>query len=389
MKIKLILSIFLSLLLFSCQEPIIDDPNKEEPDVEKPKPPVVNPEKPDDPDEPASTSLAFVKGMGVGWNLGNTLDTKNSDKTYWGNPETTRELIDAVKAKGFKTLRVPITWQFNMSMTAPDYTIQSTYLDRVEEIVNYGLRNDMYVIVNIHHDEDIISPTYAKYDQSEAILKSIWTQVATRFKEYDNKLIFENFNEMRVVGSAQEWNGGTEENRDCINKFHAAIVKAVRAVGGKNTDRYLMVAPYAASTAPVAIDALVLPKDDHLIVAVHSYSPYNFAMNANGTASWGTSQEKRELDAEMDKIYNKFIARNIAVVMGEWGSINKNNVDARIAHASYYVSACRRRGICPVWWDNGIARKANGKVADTYGLINRSTYRWEHDSLASAIVDAQ
>ena len=329
---------------------------------------------------PSSNGLQFVAQMGTGWNLGNTLDTKHKDKTRWGNPETTKEMIDAVKAKGFKTLRVPVTWQYNMG-AAPDYTIEQTFLNRVEEIVNYGLDNDMYVIVNIHHDEEWLKPTYAKVDIAKDQLSKVWTQIANQFKTYDNHLVFEAFNETRLKGSAEEWKGGTAEGRDCINQFNETAVKAIRTTGGKNTDRYIMLSTYAASTSPVALEGLVLPVSTNLIVSLHSYFPYKFALAETGfDTEWGSESDRQALDAELDKIASKFIDNEIPVVMGEWANLNRDNLTERVEHASYYATGCIERGICPVWWDNG--------NADHFGLLNRNTKQWVYPGIADALVNA-
>lgn len=273
----------------------------------------------DDNSNVDNSSMEFISDMGAGWNLGNTLDTKDADETAWGNPKASKELIDAIRVKGFKTLRIPTTWQYHMG-AAPDFIIDEAWLDRVEEIVNYGLDNEMYVIVNIHHDEEWLIPTYAEVDRTKEQLGKVWTQIANRFKSYDNHLIFETLNETRLKGSAEEWNGGTSEGHDCINKFHEAAVKAIRTTGEMNADRYIMVSPYAASTTPHALNDLVLPSSSHLIVSVHSYSPYKFSLAETGyTTTWGTEQEKQSLDSEFDKLVTKFISKGIPVVMGESG----------------------------------------------------------------------
>ena len=333
--------------------------------------------------ERPSTPAEIVKDMGVGWNLGNTLDTKSADKTDWHNPEATKELVDAIRAKGYKTIRVPVTWQYDMAQ-GPDYTIEQSYLDRVEEVVNYGLDNDMYVIINIHHDEEIIEPTYARYEESEKVATSIWGQVAEHFKDYDYHLIFENLNEMRVIGTEEEWKGGTAEGRDCMNKFHEAIVKTVRAKGGNNATRPIMISPYAASCSQVAIDELVVPQDSNLIVAVHNYYPHSFCMPKDGTSEWGSDKDKEDIDVELDRVYNRFVAKGYAVVMGEWGSINRDNTAARAAHARYYATACVKRQICPIWWDNGKCNPGH----DTFGLIDRTTNAWINGEIADAMIEA-
>ncbi len=329
---------------------------------------------------PDGTDMEFVANMGVGWNLGNTLDTKNKDKTQWGNPEATKALIDAVKAKGFKTLRVPVTWQYNMG-NEPDYAIEQSFLERVEEVVNYGLSNDMHVIVNIHHDEEWLIPTYAEVARTKDQLGKVWTQIANQLKTYDSKLIFETLNETRLKGSAEEWQGGTAEGRDCINQFNQVAVDAIRTSGGNNAERYIMVSTYAASTAQIALDELELPTSENLIVAVHTYFPYKFALaKTDFNTEWGTAQEKLEMDAEFDKLLNTFINKGIPVVMGEWGNLNHNNLSERVEHAAYYAKGCLSRGICPIWWDNG--------ATDMFGLINRNNNQWVYPEIADVIVDA-
>lgn len=329
---------------------------------------------------PDNDDLQFVANMGVGWNLGNTLDTKHADETYWGNPKATKALIDAVKAKGFKTLRVPVTWQYHMGQ-APDYTIEEAWLNRVEEVVNYGLDNGMYVIVNIHHDEEWLIPTYAEVDRAKDQLAKVWAQIAQRFKSYGPQLIFETLNETRLKGSAQEWTGGTAEGRDCINRFHAAAVEAIRGTGDQNTDRYIMVSTYAASSATVAIDGLVLPNSHNLIVSVHNYFPYAFALaETNYVTTWGTAAEKAAMDAELDRLVSTFTSKGIPVVMGEWGSLHHNNLEQRVIHADYFTRGCLARGITPVWWDNG--------NSEQFGIINRQNYTWVYPEIANAIVNA-
>ncbi|NLZ95904.1 MAG: cellulase family glycosylhydrolase [Bacteroidales bacterium] len=327
-----------------------------------------------------STSMEFVANMGVGWNLGNTLDSKGNDETVWGNPRATQELINAISDKGFKTLRVPVTWQYHMG-DAPNYTIEKDWLDRVEEVVNYGLSNDMYVIINIHHDEEWVVPSYAKLDKAKDQLGKVWTQIANRFKDYNNRLIFETLNETRLKGSPHEWSGGTAEGRDCINQFHKVSVDAIRNTGSENAERYIMVSTYAASASQQAMDGLVLPSSSNLIVSIHNYFPYDFALNENSTnINWGTDAEKQALDFELDKVYRNFISKGIAVVMGEWGNLNHNNKEDRIRHAAYYTNGCLKRGICPIWWDNGNPNE--------FGIINRKTYESIYPEIVNAMVNA-
>ncbi len=321
----------------------------------------------------------FVLDMGSGWNLGNTLDTEDIDVTAWGNPITTKAMIDAVAEKGFKTLRLPVTWRFHTG-DAPDYILESDWLDRVENIANFALSNDMYVIINIHHDDEWIVPTYENAPAVKERLTKTWTQIANRFKPYGDYVIFETLNEPRHEGSPEEWEGGTTEGRDVVNQYHQVSVDAIRATGGNNAVRKIMVSTYAAGTGENVLDDYLVPNNDvNVIVSIHSYSPYLFSL-AGTDPTWGTDADKAELTEEFNTIQDKFNNEGRAVVMGEWGSTFANNVADRLAHAEYYAGLCAERGICPIWWDNG--------NADEFGLFNRNTLEWVYPEIADAIVNA-
>ncbi len=325
------------------------------------------------------TPIELVAEMGVGWNLGNTLDAIGEDETAWGNPKATQQLIDSIRTKGFKTLRVPVSWKSHIDDDSY-FTIDGAWLNRVEEVVNYGLNNDMYVIINIHHDDDWIIPTYDNAEQVKKQLKRVWMQIANRFVNYDENLIFETLNEPRYKGSAEEWSGGTTEGRDCVNQFHQVCVEAIRATGGNNAKRFIMVSPYAASSMTTTINDFILPDSENLIVSIHNYFPYELCLGENGK-DWGSDADKLALDGELDRVYNKFIANGTAVVMGEWGNLNHDNPDDRIRHAAYFAQACLQRGICPIWWDNGNPQE--------FGIINRTTGEWIVPEIANAIVSSK
>ena len=321
----------------------------------------------------------FVLDMGSGWNLGNTLDTEDVDKTAWGNPLTTKAMIDEVAAKGFKTLRLPVTWRYHTG-SAPDYILESDWLDKVENIANFALSNDMYVIINIHHDDEWIIPIYDNAPAVKDRLTKTWTQIANRFKPYGDYVIFETLNEPRHEGSPEEWEGGTVEGRDVVKQYHQVGVDAIRSTGGNNATRKIMVSTYAAGTGDnVLADYLVPNNDENVIVSIHSYSPYLFSL-AGTDPTWGTDADKAQLTQEFNTIQNKFETEGRAVVMGEWGSTFSNNEGDRLAHAEYYAKLCAERGICPIWWDNG--------NADEFGIFNRNTLEWVYPEIADAIVNA-
>jgi endoglucanase len=337
------------------------------------------------------TSMQLTADMGAGWNLGNTLDAHGSwvsglaTETCWGNPKTTKAMIDAIKQKGFKTIRIPVTWYQHLG-SAPDYTIDQAWLNRVEEVANYAFANDMYVIINIHHDDSWVVPTYAKQNAVIDQITKVWTQIANRFKNYGDYLIFETLNEPRLVGSPEEWSGGTAEGRDVLNKFHLAAVNAIRNTGGNNTSRHIMVSPYGASGEVSAIDALVIPNNDsRVIISWHNYSPYNFVLQIPGTNTWGTSSEQSDLNAFFDRIYNKFIRNGRAVVIGEWSPTDKNNTSERAKYAEFFIKAAKARQMAPIWWDNG---DVNGGDSDGGSAIfNRNTLSWVYPTIADAIIN--
>lgn len=321
--------------------------------------------------------MDFVQDMGSGWNLGNSLDSIGKDEAAWGNPATTKAMIDAIAAKGFKTIRIPVTWRFHMGK-APEYTIEKAWMDRVEEVANYAFANDMYVIINTHHENEWTIPTSNKVDQVSNRLNKVWTQIANRFKDYGDHLIFEPLNETRLEGSPKEWSGGTQENRDCINHYQKVCVDAIRATAGNNATRKIMIAPHGASNHPDAIKDLVVPNDDpNTIISIHNYFPSAFCLGDR--AEWGSSEDVRALKESFDALDDQFISKGRAVVLGEWGSTNSDNLKARLKHAEYFMREASKHGMCPVWWDNG------GK--SDFGIFNRKTLEWFYPEIADLIIE--
>ncbi|WPX09150.1 glycoside hydrolase family 5 protein [Anaerocellum danielii] len=357
---------------------------------------------------PNNAALKFVKDMKIGWNLGNTFDAAfenpNFDdellyETAWCGVKTTKQMIDTVKKAGFNTIRIPVSWHNHV--TGSNFTISKRWLDRVQRVVDYAMKNKMYVIINIHHD---IMPGYY-YPNSQHLqtsikyVKSIWTQVATRFKNYNDHLIFEAVNEPRLTGSRFEWwldmnNPECRDAVEAINKLNQVFVDTVRATGGNNASRYLMVPGYAAAPEYVLIDEFKIPKDsskykNRIIISVHAYRPYNFALQApnepGSVSEWSVNSEesRRDIDDFMDKLYDKFVSKGIPVVIGEFGARDKNgNLQSRVEFAAYYVRAARARGMTCCWWDNN-AFYGNG---ENFGLLDRKTLKWLYPEIVSAMM---
>ena len=333
----------------------------------------------------------IVKDMGVGWNLGNSLDAKMTNlslysspaeyETGWGNPITTKAMIDKIREAGFKTIRIPITWGQHMDA---NNNVTSSWMKRVKEVVNYAIDDGFYVIINVHHDGEWCIPDNAHVNSVTPKLKALWKQIAAEFKDYDDHLIFETLNEPRLEGTNVEWTGGNSESRNVVNKYNEAALKTIRSTGGNNMSRAVMMPTYAASTYQDAIKDFKVPNDKNVIASIHAYSPYYFAMDINSNVkTWGSYSDKSSLNSELDGYLNAFKAKGVPVVIGEWGSINKANLSSRVTHAEYYVKACQERGIPCIWWDNNYTKNNEG---ETFGIFNRSSLNWYHPEIKDALI---
>lgn len=364
-----------------------------------------SPENPDAASEQSSSAEAspmrdipsteLVKEMKVGWNLGNTFDSvitnpKGTElpsdwETAWGQPVTTKAMIDSVASQGFNVLRVPVTWEGKFG-EAPDYTIDPDWLARVNEVVDYGIDNDMFVILNLHHEEWHM-PTYDNEAAAQEILVALWTQIADHFKNYNEKLIFEGMNEPRLKGTPTEWNGGNAEAREVINHWNAAFVETVRNSDGNNKLRHLMVTPYAASSGDNVLNDFVVPEDDKVIVSIHAYLPYTFALadNAQGTKEWSADNaaDTRDIDVLMANLKERYLDNGIAVIIGEMGTRNRMNTDARAECARYYSNAAYNAGVPICWWDNN-AFVGSG---ENFGIFDRKSFEWRYPDINAALME--
>ena len=339
------------------------------------------------------TAFEITEAMQIGWNLGNTLDAYMSDakqqplesygleaETCWGNPKTTPELIAAVKAKGFNTIRVPVTW-FQHVDKNNGYKIDEAWLARVKEIVDYCYEQDMYVILNLHHEEPYVnrSTLGADYEELTGYVSSLWKQIAETFKDYDQRLVFETMNEPRAKGTDHEWWGPTKEETDTINKINADALEVIRGTGNDNNDTRLVMMPgYCASSDTSMMSKIVVPDDEYVAVSVHAYSPYNFTMNAEvKDHSTFTTAYATELTSILDGIRKTFGDKDIPVVLGEFSASNYGNTEARVEWAKAYISQTKEMGIPCVLWDNNVEKNNGGEA---HGYINRSNLTWYEGS---------
>ena len=355
-----------------------------------------------------TTAIEFVENMKIGWVLGNTFDAYTDEnrademsyESFWCGIETNKGMIDAIKAAGFETIRIPVSWHNHVSDDG-NYTISEAWLNRVQEVVDYAMDNDMYIILNIHHDNSTsyMYPSQEYMEQSKAYVESIWSQVATHFADYDEHLILESLNEPRLVDTNYEWwldlnNQECVEAVQCINELNQLFVDTVRASGGHNEDRYLLVPGYDASLQGATNQYFELPQDSEgnqnkILVEVHAYTPYNFALQApsegGSTDQWSkdSASSISEINSTMDTLYEMYVKNGIGVVIDEFGARDKgNNIQARTDFATYYVAAARARGITCCWWDNN-AFSGNG---ENFGIFRRIVNKFLYPELVEGMM---
>lgn len=333
-----------------------------------------------------------VENITVGWNLGNALDPvgdwiDNSNgtapyETAWGNPVTTKEMLAAVKAAGFNAVRVPVSWAQHIDA---DGNIDKAWLDRVNEVVDYVVEQDMYCIINTHHERDYwFVASSESYKKEEKRFAAVWEQIARRFRGYGEKLMFEAYNEIR--DTAGNWSDSNDtDSYDAANRFNQLFVDTVRLTGGNNGVRNLSVQTYSASSSGTSFNRFVLPRDtakNHLIVQVHNYDPQAFTTKditwATPTKEWGSDADKMQIDEIMEGL--KTFSREVKapVIIGEFGSMDQNNDAARARHAGYFVKAAYDRGIRCFYWDDG----------GNYILLDRKQLRWRAPSVVEAMIGA-
>lgn len=328
--------------------------------------------------------LRLVRHMGAGINIGNSLDVNGVLKhkpnasvqdfeTFWHNPPITQALFETVHEKGFRTVRIPVSWGEHLQ---EDGMVDPAWMQRVEQVVDWALDIGLYVILNTHHEAWIV-PTQEKEAEVTAQLCCLWEQIAQTFADRDGRLLFESMNEPRLVGTDEEWTSGTEEARTVINRMNEAFVSTVRTSGGNNETRWLMLPAYAAQSRETALSELELPDDPKLIVSVHAYLPYEFAQGGQ-TAEWDAEdpEDTEKIDELMERLDRLFLRRRIPVMINEFGCIDQGNLDERLEWAQYYTGHAAENGIGCVWWDDG----------DEFQLIDRETNEWTQPQLADLLV---
>ncbi|MBZ4043387.1 glycoside hydrolase family 5 protein [Flavobacterium hibisci] len=336
----------------------------------------------------SSTAVQLAAKIKLGWNIGNTLEATGGE-TAWGNPKVTKALIDAVKANGFNAIRIPCSWNQNLE-NAATAKIKIDWLNRVKEVVQYCVDNDMYVLVNIHWDGGWLENniTEAKKVENNAKQKAFWEQIATHLRGFDEHLLFASANEPAVEDATQ---------MAVLKSYHQTFIDAVRSTGGKNAYRTLVVQGPTTDIEKTNKLMTSLPTDktaNKMMVEVHYYSPWNFAgltkdetwgkmfyywgagfhstTDTERNATWG---EEADLEKNFKLMKTQFVDKGIPVLLGEFGAIRRTTLtgDALTLHLNsraYYlktvVKTAKANGLLPFYWDEGSLTN-NG-----FGIINRS-----------------
>jgi len=335
------------------------------------------------------TSMELVKDMGIGWNLGDTLDAcqadrdgdgkinehaaegEKPDETLWGNPKATGELFDALKEDGIKSVRLPVTWRDHMDEMG---NVDPEWMARVHEVADYVLSRDMYAIVNIHHDGGgdpafgawLIEGAVNDKDVALEKYKNLWTQIAEEFKDCGDKLVFESMNEVGFDKLSKPKAYGL------LNEFNQAFVDTVRASGGNNAKRHLLIAGYWTDIAATCDSLYKMPDDPEgrCILSVHYYTPWEFC-TTNIKNTWGAEAEVKQMEDLFGMLKTHFVDKGVPVIIGEYAA-SGNDKASCVLFINKLTTLCRDYGMAPFYWDNG-------------GQVDRKTYEWRTPEFLEAM----
>ena len=346
----------------------------------------------------ADNAVDFVKNLKAGWSLGNTMDANGSttlaSETSWGAPMTDTAIFAALKEYGFSTVRIPTSWGNHCTLNDDgSYTIDPEWMARVTELVDAALDAGLYVIINSHHDNDYYYPTKDNQENALNFISSIWSQIAENFKDYDERLVFESMNEPRLADTSKEWWFNTNDPDgvaaiECINACNQKFVDVVRAAGGFNETRFLAVPSHAANGDYAINGGTFVPPTDtienHIIISVHAYSPYNFCMNySGGTSEWNADSEMSGINSFLDNLKTRFIDNGYGVYIGETGCTNKDNVEDRVEWCKDFTAAVKEHGMAAFWWDNMGTKSGD----ENFGLFSRYTMMPLYEDICSAFTE--
>ncbi len=356
-----------------------------------------------------SNAAKIMKEISTGWNLGNTMESDGIDETTWGNPMTTKAMIDGLKAKGFNAIRIPVRWY---SRADADMNINADWMARVKEVVDYAYGQGMYVILNSHHDNwyDRIVPGTLGEAKKDILNKfsHMWTQIANAFKDYDEHLLFAGTNEVIYIAQGKEvWTEPTSEDLYVyMNDLNQTFVDAVRATSGNNAWRTLVVQPWSANPE-FALKHFVKPADtveDRLMLEFHYYQPWNFCQQGGDDAKgenmyyWGepytdlpyaTNTAKDIIKLFADLKYN-FVDKGLPVIMGEYGAVKHQkrmaslginytkSEESRAYYLEFVVKQAKNHGFAAFFWDNNCI----DTTGENFGLLDRSNNMAAYSDIA-------
>lgn len=329
------------------------------------------------------SSFELVKKLKLGWNLGNSLDVPEAE-TAWGNPQVSPPLLQAAADAGFDLVRIPVTWSKHMG-PGPDYVIEPEFLARVDEVVGYARDAGLYAIINVHHDgaDGFAGVEWITLNDAEgnttkennAAVRSrfvaVWKQIAGHFKDHGEELLFESMNEIH-----DGYGNPDPRHFEFINELNQDFVKLVRQSGGNNTKRHLVVPGYNTNIDHT-LKGFTLPEDpskDRLILSVHYYDPYLFALQAK-TNTWGKNSPSPDdwgqedfVVEQFDKLKKKYVDQGLPVIIGEYGATHQEGFEEyRRYYMEYVTKAAIDRGLLPIYWDNG----GRGSGGENFALFDR------------------
>lgn len=338
------------------------------------------------------TSQQLVEDMTFGWNLGNTLDVCQADRdgdgkinehveagekvdeTLWGNPKATKELFTSLKKNGVNAVRIPVTWRDHMDSNG---NIDREWMDRVQQVVDYAYSQGMYVIINVHHDGGgdpkfgawIIEESQNDYNTFLKKYQNVWKQIAERFKNYSDYLIFESMNE---VGFDTLYNKNKADAYNLINKINQDFVDIIRATGGNNAKRHLLIAGYYTDIERTCDSLYKMPDDKagRCILSVHYYTPWDFC-TCDRKHTWGTNSEVRQMETLIGKMKKNFVDKGIPVIIGEYAA-SGSDLSSCIFFIEKLNKLCSDYGIATFIWDSG-------------SQVNRKTYKWRTPQYLEAL----
>ncbi|SOD64351.1 Aryl-phospho-beta-D-glucosidase BglC, GH1 family [Streptomyces zhaozhouensis] len=298
-----------------------------------------------------------VAAMQPGWNLGNTLDATGDDETSWGNPRVTRELLAAVKAEGFNSVRIPVTWT-QYQGEAPDHTIDADHLARVREVVDMALAEDLYVLVNVHHDSwQWVMDLPTRHDEVLNRYTATWTQIAEAFADAPAEVLFESINEPFFEGSS-----GDAHNAELLHELNATFHEIVRSTGGRNAERVLVLPTLQTSADQARLDELNATfdalDDPNLAATVHYYGFWPFSVNVAGYTRFDEETEA-DLTGMFERVDQSFVSRGIPVILGEYGLLGFDRHTGTVQQGEKlkffeaFGAEAREHGVTTMLWDNG------------------------------------